>query len=163
MTFTIKHFLETDSQLAKAKLVLTVLFPVAALFYKVIWLGTTVNFPITMTLFLAGKECSNQTLLYKDNYCEINGYHTFIYSQIFKQIGYMDYWSSKAIFNTSDCKIYGGELNQCRCLFSAFIQFFNLTLYNSYNMNRCDNLKNSDAPVNFLVVQVYPDPQYRKT
>ena len=80
MTFTIKHFLETDSQLAKAKLVSTVLFPVATLFYKVIWLGTTVNFPITMTLFLAGKECSNQTLLYKDNNCEINGYHTFIYS-----------------------------------------------------------------------------------
>ena len=64
----------------------------------------------------------------------------------------MDYWSSKAIFNTSDCKIYGGELNKCRCLFSAFIQFFNLTLYNSYNMNRCDNLKNSDATVKFLVV-----------
>ena len=58
MNFTFKHYLETDSQLAKARLALTVLFPVAALFSKVIWLGTTVHFPITMILFLAGKEFS---------------------------------------------------------------------------------------------------------
>ena len=80
MNFTIKHYLETDSQLAKARLALTVLFPVAALFSKVIWLGTTVHFLITMILFLAGKEFSNQTSLDKDIHCEINSYYTFIYS-----------------------------------------------------------------------------------
>ena len=71
MNFTFKHYLETDSQLPKARLALTVLFPVASLFSKVIWLGTTVHFPITMTLFLAGKEFSNQTSLDNDNHCEI--------------------------------------------------------------------------------------------
>ena len=79
MNFTIKHYLATDSQLAKARLALTVLFPVAALFSKVIWLGTTVHFPITMILFLAVKEFSNQTSLDKDIHCEINSYYTFIY------------------------------------------------------------------------------------
>ena len=80
MNFTFKHYLETDSQLAKAKLALTVLFPVASLFSKVIWLGTTVHFPITMILFLAGKELSNQTSLDKDNHCEIYSYYAIIYS-----------------------------------------------------------------------------------
>ena len=152
MNLTIKHYLATDSQLAKARLALTVLFPVAALFSTVIWLGTTVHFPTTMILFLAGKEFSNQTSLNKDNHCEINSYYTFIYSQIFKQIGHMDSQSSKATFNISYCKMYNGDLNQSGCLFSAFVQLFNLTFYYSYHKNRCDSLKNSDAPVKFLVV-----------
>ena len=85
-TFTGKHHFDTDFQLAKAILELTVLFQVASPFSMVIWLGTTVLFPVVMPFFLVGKDCNNETLLFKDHHRENNSYHSFIYNWIIKSL-----------------------------------------------------------------------------